>query len=101
MEIQYYMPLWGNDHLPLDDFFKRVKDAGYHGIEMNIPFDKKYIENLQELLVKNNLLLIAQQWLPPKRETAEEYIVRMKEYLIYLTSFNPQFINSLQPNSSA
>lgn len=94
MEIQYFMPLWGNDHLPLSEFFKKIKDAGYDGVEMNIPFDKSFADELQNLLAVNNLLLIAQQWLAPKKETVDEYIARMVEYLRHLVSFQPYFINS-------
>lgn len=94
MEIQYFIPLWGNDHLPLPEFFKKIKDAGYDGVEMNIPFDKRFTDELQNLLAVNNLLLIAQQWLPPKKETADEYISGMVEYLRHLASFQPLFINS-------
>lgn len=88
------MPLWGNDHLQLSEFLKKTKDAGYDGVEMNISFNKEFIDNLQNLLAKNELLLIAQQWLPPAQETADEYIQRMKAYLNHLATVQPLIINS-------
>lgn len=94
MEIRYFMPLWGNEHVPLAEFFKKSKEAGYHGIEMNIPFDKHIEGLLKNLLVEFDLDLIAQQWLPPKTETADGYTARMEENLKYLASFQPLFINS-------
>lgn len=39
MEIQYYCPLWGNN-LPLSTFCKKVKKAGYDGVEMHLPLKK-------------------------------------------------------------
>uniref|UniRef100_UPI0032172B0E sugar phosphate isomerase/epimerase family protein n=1 Tax=uncultured Draconibacterium sp. TaxID=1573823 RepID=UPI0032172B0E len=94
MEIKYFMPLWGNEHFSLPDFFKKIKDSGYDGVEMTIPYDKKYADNLKDLLDRKNLLLIAQQSLLFSNERIDEYIEQMQKYLTYLASFNPLFINS-------
>ncbi|WP_299583903.1 TIM barrel protein [uncultured Sunxiuqinia sp.] len=94
MEIKYFMPRWGNEHLPLPDFFKKIKDSGYHGVEMSIPYNEEYADKLKDLLGKNNLLLIAQQNIPFANESIEKYIEQLQRHLIYLASFNPLFINS-------
>lgn len=94
MRLNYFYPIWGSSHLPLEEFCEKIKKAGYNGVEMNIPFDENYAKQLRELLPRYDLLLIAQQWLEPKDETPEEYVIRMERYLQYLTLFKPLFINS-------
>ena len=37
MNIEYYCPRWGYEHLEWDAFFHYVKEAGYHGVEYAIP----------------------------------------------------------------
>jgi hypothetical protein len=48
MEIKFFCPIWGMvpDYVhqvngPLEDNFSRIKNAGYDGIEMAIPFSDK------------------------------------------------------------
>ena len=94
MEIRYFMPLWGNEHIPLAEFFGKVKEAGYHGIEMQVPFDNGFAGRLRKLLAEFDLELIAQQWLSPGTETVSRHITRMEENLRHLASFQPFFINS-------
>lgn len=94
MQLKFVYPMWGSGHLPLRTFMKKIKDAGFDGVEMNIPFDKDYCKGLKLLLNEFDLLLIAQQWLPPVDETASEYVLRMEKYLLHLASFQPLFINS-------
>lgn len=61
MEIQYYCPLWGNN-LPLSTFCKKVKKAGYDGVEMHLPLKKSERKEIQHILKDNGLLLIGQYW---------------------------------------
>ena len=36
MKFEYYCPRWGYEHLTWDDFFRYVKEVGYHGVEYAI-----------------------------------------------------------------
>ena len=94
MIIQYFCPFWGSEKLGLQKFFKRVINTGYDGVEIAIPFDNKFEEELKELLENSNLKLIGHQHLPPKVETVEAYINRLEPFLYHLISFNPIYINS-------
>ena len=94
MEIKFSYPHWGSSHLSLEEFITKVKDAGYNGVEMNIPFDEAYSSLLRSLLKKHKVSLIAQQWLPPEKEKVEDYCKKMEKYLYHLASFQPVFINS-------
>jgi hypothetical protein len=94
MDILYFCPLWGSEHMDLPGFFKRVINTGYDGVEIAIPFDKKFEIELRTLIDKTGLKLIGHQHLPPKNETVNEYIERLEVFLDYLISFKPIFINS-------
>ena len=92
--IRYFYPLWGSEDLPMADFFARVKDEGYAGVEMNIPYDASYLKKLRKLLDSFQLKLIAQQYLPPLKETFSEYMKRLVRYTLHLIRVEPLFINS-------
>lgn len=94
MDIKYFMPLWGNEHMPLHELFSKIKDEGYDGIEMQVPTIPKDAGRLKELLKKFDLLLIAQQSLSTKMEHHGAYIEKMLECLNGIESFEPHFINS-------
>lgn len=94
MKLLFFCPHWGAEHLPLSAFFQQVKEAGYDGVEMNIPNQERFDKQLPSLLKEYNLMLIAQQYLPPAIETEEAYKKRMEQYLRRLASFSPLFINS-------
>lgn len=72
----------------------QVKEAGYDGVEMNIPNDPKFSTQLRALLEQHELLLIAQQYLPPATESPEAYTRKMERYLEHLATFRPLFINA-------
>ncbi len=94
MEIRYFITYWGNEHIPLVEFLSQAKEAGFEGIEMNIPLKEGLVVELKRLLKEFKLELIAQQWLPHKTETLDSHISRLDKNIRYLSSFQPLFINS-------
>lgn len=78
----------------LQGFFKRVVNTGYDGVEIAIPFNKKFEKEVRSLLDSTGLQLIGHQHLPPKKESSKEYLKRLREYLDHLLTFDPLFINS-------
>lgn len=94
MEIKYICPYWGQGHLSVDKFIINAMDAGFDGVEMNVPFDEEFLTLLLETNLKYGAEFIAQQYLPPVQETVEEYSIRMETYLRHLAGLNPIFINS-------
>lgn len=94
MEILYFCPLWGSEHMELTSFMKRVVNTEYDGVELAIPKDKKFEAELRSLLENHGMKLIAQQYLLPEKESVAEYLERVEDYLGHLVSFNPLFINS-------
>lgn len=94
MEKKYICTFWGKENLSPREFVLKAKKAGYDGVEMNVPFDEAFVMELKSALEEEQMLLVAQQWLPPEKETVDEYMHRMSAYLKHLIALNPLFINS-------
>ena len=94
MELQIICTYWGSDQLSPEEFIQRATEAGYDGIEMNIPDDRDFMKSLEKGIEKYRPVLVAQQWLPPADESVDEYRKRMTGYLNRLASLKPLFINS-------
>ena len=62
MKIKFFCPYWGSALLSYPLFFKKVKEAGYDGVEMSLPFDKKEKADILNLLREHELELVAQHW---------------------------------------
>lgn len=94
MKLLFFCPLWGSEHIPFKEFAKKVKKAGYDGIEMSLPQDDaiKRQEIISEL--KNQeLCFIGQHW-----ETStinfEEHKKQYKNCLYNLANGSPILIDS-------
>ncbi len=62
MEIKYFCSWWGLDHLGLEPMLDKIKSAGFDGVEIGIPFKQKEKDELQLLLDKYSLEIIAHQY---------------------------------------
>ena len=55
METKILCPQWGLEHLPVEDFFSMVKNAGYDGVDTWLPEKKEerreFVRLLEEILV--------------------------------------------------
>ena len=60
MKFEFFLTRWGNDHLSLMEFCKRVQDSGYHGVEMLPPVDAKEKDEMLEALTATGLKFICQ-----------------------------------------
>ena len=93
MTVKFFCPYWGSAHLSYALFFERVKAAGYDGVELSMPFDKKGKSDILHLLKEFDLELVAQHW-----ETADPdpFLHReiFRKHLLNLADANPLFINS-------
>ena len=94
MTIDFFCPIWGSEHLTLDEFLRRARADGYAGVEMNVPDDKAYGGELRNGLAKHGLKLICQQYLAPEGESPADYEGRLVRYLEHLADFEPVLINS-------
>lgn len=94
MKVKYICTFWGSENLEINDFVEKAMQAGYDGVELNVPNDESFVSALKAALKKHDAAFVAQQWLPPAKESVEEYRERMLTYLQHLASLNPLFINS-------
>ncbi len=93
MKIHYFAPHWGNEYLEFSTFCKQVSEAGYDGIEMNLPVDPAEKNQRLEQLNDNKLELLVQhsQTLRPSfKEHLEHYSSRIAE----IAEERPFLINS-------
>ena len=100
MEIKYICTYWGCEHLSAKQFLSNVVENGYDGVEINFPDDEHFIEEFNAELerirntINPNFIFIAQQVLPNKKETVNEYIDRITqrlEFIIQLKIFHVLF----------
>ncbi len=99
MEIKFICPYWGQEGSTAAHFFRKVLEAGYDGVEINMPESPLFVREFQSELnrvreTKKDFVFIAQQVLSSRHERVPEYIDRMKARLEELVSLKPDFINS-------
>ena len=100
MEIKYICTYWGCEHLSAKEFLSNVLQNGYDGVEINFPDDELFIVEFNAELerirntINPNFIFIAQQVLPNKKETVNEYIARITQRLEFIIQLKPNYINS-------
>jgi hypothetical protein len=94
MEIKYICTRWGSDQIPVNLFVEKAMEAGYDGVETNVPADKNFVSLLMKAVEKHKAVLVAQQWIQPAKESVEQYRKKLTENLHLLVSLSPVFINS-------
>lgn len=99
MQIIYTCTYWGQEGLSAPAFISKVREEGYGGVEIDLPSSEEFSSALRtelESLRKDhhNFVFIAQQVLPPARETVDEYLKRMRARIVTLAALQPDFINS-------
>lgn len=62
MNMLFFCPRWGSEHLSWDAFCRQVKEVGYDGVEAAIPFDEAEKAEIKKALEQENLLLIGQYY---------------------------------------
>lgn len=93
LKVKFFCPYWGSSSMSLSSFFKKVKEAGYDGVEMSLPLNNKERSDILVLLREYDLELVAQHW-----ETSHPDPLLHREiyrrHLLNLAEANPLFINS-------
>ena len=85
MPIKFYAPEWGNT-LPFAEFCRRVKEAGYDGVEMALPLDTAASQTLVDTLRDHDLEWIGQYYQSFERDL-REHARNYEIYLRHLASF--------------
>jgi sugar phosphate isomerase/epimerase len=74
-------------------FFKKVKEAGYDGVEMSLPFEKKEKSDILSTLKEYDLELVAQHWETTHPDPLLHKVI-FRKHLLNLANANPLFINT-------
>lgn len=93
MEIKFFIPRWGNRHLSWADFAKKAKQAGYAGVEANLPAEAEERQEMFSQLEAQSLGWIGQHF---ETSTADfnEHASQYESRLIALAEAKPLLINS-------
>lgn len=100
MQIKYICTFWGCENDTADNFLEKVMNAGYDGIEINLPsvansFTPQFIKLINNLnLQQKNFVFIPQQLSSPVKNNVSDYIKLMENKLFQLAAYQPNFINS-------
>jgi sugar phosphate isomerase/epimerase len=93
MQIKFFCPKWGSDNISWDDFCKKVKNAGFDGVETPIPPDAPTRLEIAAALKKYELLFIAQFY----QSFEKDFDLHKQHYrqdLESLAAMQPLFIDS-------
>jgi hypothetical protein len=93
MEINYFCPRWGSEHLTWYDFCTKVKAAGYDGVEAGIPFDETEKNEIIRALEKHDLLLLGQYYQSFEKDF-EQHAKSFEKYLRHIAGLKPVLIDS-------
>ena len=98
MLLKYICPYWGWKGNSAAEFVDQVVEAGYDGIEIDIPqkkeFEKELLAAIEKIRKEKVFVFITQQWLPPAKENFDDHKKRFADRLEYLTTVQPDLINS-------
>ena len=93
MKLLILCTQWGSQHLPLEDFFTKVKEAGYDGIDTWVPEDVNEKKKFISLLDEYQLAIVSHQY-QAKGNNINEFCKSLEYYLSLSTECNPLLINS-------
>ena len=93
MKLLMLCPQWGSTDLPLEDFFIKVKESGYDGIDTWMPENINERKNFISLLAKYQLVIVSHQH-QANGNTIKEFCKSLEYYLSLSLECNPLLINS-------
>lgn len=94
MQLKFFCPRWGQEHLPPEEFVARVQAAGYDGVEMVVSPEAAERERWQRLLQDHKLLFIAQVLEAGQGRDFGEQLAETEFYLRNAATMQPLKINS-------
>jgi sugar phosphate isomerase/epimerase len=92
MEVRFICPRWGSEDVPWPVFIKKVKDAGYDGIETSLPTEGA--AEIADMIREMGLFFIIQHYEFSLLDTPAEQYEAYENYLWKAVSYKPLFINS-------
>lgn len=93
MHLKFIYPRWGSSELDWPAFLGKVKEAGYHGVEMDLPINLLQKKKICCLLKDFELDFVAQHW-ETKEVNFTKHQDNLKRHLYNLAEAKPLLINS-------
>lgn len=93
LTVQFFCPRWGQEHETYDAFCRKVKDAGYDGIEAPVPDDEREKEAMMNALSRYDLLLVGQYYQSFEKDF-QQHIAAYEKHLRNLMEAKPVKIDS-------
>jgi hypothetical protein len=92
MDIRFFSSTWGTDQPTLEDSLRKIKRAGFDGVELGVPDRLDQCPPVRKLLDELGLLLIVQQW--TRGATPEEHAASFVSQYERAVSLRPLGVNS-------
>jgi len=93
MHIKFIYPRWGNSDLAWPVFLNKVKKAGYHGVEIDLPLNSLKNKEICSILKDMELDFVAQHW-ETKDVNFKKHQEKFKRHLYNLAETKPLLVNS-------
>ncbi len=93
MKILFCCPQWGYEHLDTEEFFIKVKEAGFDGVDTWLPENPVQRKRFVRLLQEYGLLMVAHQY-QAKGNTITDFCRSLEYYLNICMESQPMLINS-------
>ncbi|OXA81051.1 Sugar phosphate isomerase/epimerase [Flavobacterium aquidurense] len=95
MNINFFCPRWGNEDLKWEDFFIKVKNAGFDGVEwaINKEVTRNKIKEILQTAKEYNLIMIGQHF-DTQNANFEEHLENYQKWLEKVSGLDFYCINS-------
>lgn len=93
MEIKILCPVWGHEHINIEDFALHVKEAGFDGLDTWAPEDPSERKRLHNVLKDLDLVWVAHQH-QAKGEDFKSFAASFRHYLEMTAEGDPLLLNS-------
>ncbi|MCM4171566.1 sugar phosphate isomerase/epimerase [Arenibacter sp. TNZ] len=93
MILKLIYPRWGSSDLSWSVFLNKVKQAGYHGVEIDLPLNGVKKKEICSMLVDLEMDFVAQHW-ETQEVNFEKHQEKLKRHLYNLVEAEPLMVNS-------
>ncbi len=93
MDLKFFCPRWGSEHLSWDSFCQQVRAAGYDGVETGVSFQAEELREMKTALRKYDLLLVGQYWQSLEKDF-DSHKASFEKHLYRLAELQPLRIDA-------
>ncbi|PXX30466.1 sugar phosphate isomerase/epimerase [Arenibacter sp. ARW7G5Y1] len=93
MQIKFIYPRWGSSDLRWSVFLNKIKNAGYEGVEIDLPLESIKKNEICSILKDLELDFVAQHW-ETKEVDFTKHQEQYRRHLYNLVEAHPLFVNS-------